>query len=69
MKALISPNELHGGGVRVAEVREEEFPVAEPLYWVDCPDTTHADMFYVDGQFFELPMPEPEEDQIPTTEM
>lgn len=34
MKALISPNEDN----RIVEVAKNEFPVAEPLFWVDCPD-------------------------------
>lgn len=57
MKALISPNEVLGNGVRVAEVAQQEFEVAPPLFWVNCPDDAHADMIYVDGQFVE---PEPE---------
>ena len=45
MKALISPNEPRGEGLRVAEVMLSEFPVAEPLFWVDCPDEVVADMW------------------------
>lgn len=45
MKALISPNEPRGEGLRVAEVMPSEFPVAEPLFWVDCPDEVVADMW------------------------
>lgn len=45
MKALISPNEPRGEGLRVAEVMSSEFPVAEPLFWVDCPDEVVADMW------------------------
>jgi hypothetical protein len=78
MKALISPSEHHGDGVRVAQVSDQEFPVAEPLFWVDCPDATHADMVYVDGAFIEYVVPsqpEPEPDlspligNIPVTEV
>lgn len=45
MKALISPNEPRGEGLRVAEVMPSEFAVAEPLFWVDCPDEVVADMW------------------------
>lgn len=45
MKALISPNEPRGEGLRVAEVMSSEFPVAAPLFWVDCPDEVVADMW------------------------
>lgn len=34
MKALISPLENN----RICEVAENDFPVADPLFWVDCPD-------------------------------
>jgi len=43
MKALISPKEIRDEGVRVAEVASSEFPVAEPLFWVSCPDEVEAD--------------------------
>lgn len=53
MKALISPNELvhlpNGTGLRVADVHVEGFPVAEPLFWLDCADDVVADQFYFDG--------------------
>jgi hypothetical protein len=44
MKALISPNENY----RVADVHEIGFDVSEPLFWVDCPDDTVADIFWYD---------------------
>lgn len=33
-------------GVRLCEVAQEAFPVAEPLFWVDCADDVVADMYY-----------------------
>ena len=66
-KALISPTEPRGDGVRVADVCENEFPVAGPLFWVDCDDSTHSKMIYVDGVFVEPePEPEPEVQPSPT---
>jgi hypothetical protein len=38
---------------RVAQVEPDNktFPVAEPLYWFDCPDNCQADVWYFkDGQ-------------------
>lgn len=68
MKALISPNEkIYASdgtvlGDRIAQVCEESFDVALPLFWVDCPDdcmsSTH---YYSDGQFYLIPPPEPVE--------
>lgn len=57
MKALISPNEPVYNyanppvqiGVRIAQTGSEEFPVADPLYWVDCADTVDANTYYWDG--------------------
>ena len=70
-KALISPLEVrldNNGqeGLRIAAVVADEFPVAEPLYWVDCPDDCVQDKWiYIDGQFIEVidppaELPEPE---------
>lgn len=56
MKALISPNEIinladGATGQRVAQVvADDVFPVAEPLFWMDCADDVVADQFYWDGQ-------------------
>jgi len=55
--ALISPEETVYNyatppvqiGVRIAETAIDEFPVAEPLYWVDCADTVDANTYYWDG--------------------
>lgn len=57
MKALISPNEPVYNyatppaqiGVRIAQTNVEDFPVAAPLYWVDCADTVDANTYYWDG--------------------
>lgn len=61
MKALISPNEivtdyLGNEGQRVAQVAQETFEIAEPLFWTDCPDECVADAWwYVDGVCSPLP--------------
>ena len=57
MKALISPDEKVYNyedppiqiGVRVCDVEAAEFPVAAPLFWVDCDSTIVADRFYYNG--------------------
>ena len=55
-KALISPNEIAKDcnnvsvGVRVCEVMNTEFEVAEPLFWVDCEDRVVADLYYYNNQ-------------------
>lgn len=37
--------------VRVAEVMFTPFDVAQPLFWIDCPDDCEADIwYYKDGQ-------------------
>lgn len=45
MKILVSPNETALNpntneplGARVCDIVEVEFEVAQPLFWVDCPD-------------------------------
>ena len=35
-------------GQRVCQVEQEQFPVAEPLFWVACADDVVADQFYFD---------------------
>lgn len=56
-KALISPVELRydsngNQGYRIAEVSVVEFPVAEPLYWMSCPEDCVQDRWIlVNGQF------------------
>jgi hypothetical protein len=62
MFALISPIEKRDTGYRVAEVAEQVFDVAEPLFWVECPADMAADKFWYnpeDMQFYAMPEPEP----------
>jgi hypothetical protein len=35
---------------RVCEVSDNDFPVSEPLFWVDCDPSVVADQFYYDTQ-------------------
>jgi hypothetical protein len=35
-------------GKRVCEVSENEFPVAEPLFWIDCNNDINASNYYYD---------------------
>ena len=49
-KALISPLENN----RIAEISENDFPVALPLYWIDCPDDCTTNHIY-DGAKFNPP--------------
>jgi hypothetical protein len=59
MKALITPNEIRKQGYRVAQVEQQEFDVALPLFWVDCDDTIVADKFWfdpTDNSFKETPI-------------
>lgn len=48
MKALISPIELRQTGFRVAQVADNQFDVASPLFWVDCSNDVKADQFWYD---------------------
>lgn len=48
MKALISPIEPRETGYRIAQVAEQAFLIAEPLFWVDCADDVVADQFWYD---------------------
>jgi hypothetical protein len=53
-QALISPEETvykYDGtilGERVAEVADAAFPIAPPLFWVNCADDVVAGQFYYD---------------------
>jgi hypothetical protein len=47
-EALISPQEPRKTGYRVAQVEQQEFEVALPLFWVDCADDVVADQFWYD---------------------
>jgi hypothetical protein len=52
---------------RVAEVQENEFPVALPMHWVDCPDDCKADQwYYKDGEVHQKPkdVPIPEDNLL-----
>jgi hypothetical protein len=48
MKALISPTEPRKTGYRVAQVEQQEFEVAAPLFWVTCADYVVADQYWYD---------------------
>lgn len=56
---------------RVAEVLDNEFEIAPPLFWADCADDVVADQFYYDtanqtiNPIVNAPMPEPVQ---PTTD-
>lgn len=68
-KALICPNEpvnFFDGktGYRIAqtETAENIFPVADPLYWVDCADEVMSDFWYfdpADSAIKAVPVPPP----------
>lgn len=59
MKALISPQENN----RIVAVAQQEFPVADPLLWLDCPISCTTEWTYSDGQFLVpfIKVPSPEE--------
>lgn len=74
MKALISPNEKRTDyqgnvGERIAQVEPQTFEVAEPLFWVDCPDDCVADIWWYYNGICEVmpqpPQPEPEPEPTP----
>ena len=67
MYALISPNENN----RIAQVEETEFPVAEPLFWTECPADCTTEWTYVDGQFLPpvVPVPTAEENKQTATRL
>lgn len=47
---------------RVAEVEDQTFEVALPLFWSSCDDDVVADMYYYnnnDGQIYAKPLPPP----------
>lgn len=48
MKALISPNESRETGYRVAQVVENSFDVAAPLFWVECNNDVAQDLYWFD---------------------
>jgi hypothetical protein len=63
MKALVSPQEKRTDyqgnvGDRIAQVEQNEFPVANPLFWTDCPDDCVADVWwYYNGVCEVMPTP------------
>ena len=62
MKALISPMQNN----LVADVVQQEFEVAQPLFWVDCDETIISYQFvYQDGVFspYIPPVPTAEENK------
>lgn len=66
MMALISPEEMvytFDGtflGWRVADVAPTPFPVAKPLFWVDCSSDVVRDQFYYNSETAQiLPIPVP----------
>jgi hypothetical protein len=66
-KALISPIEPVLSGYRVAEVADNDFPVADPLFWIDCSDEIVADQYYFDPSSEEiLIVPQEPKDIIPS---
>jgi len=58
MKALISPNENN----RICQVDAQDFPVADPLFWADCPDNCTTEWTYNNGTF------EPPAPYVPTAD-
>jgi hypothetical protein len=43
--AWVAKSSVLEGAQRVAEVEENTFEVAEPLFWIDCPDECVADQW------------------------
>lgn len=67
--ALISPNEPVETGYRVAEVSDNTFEVAPPLFWVECADDVVADQFWYDPSDDTIkPIPVPTEPAQPVTQ-
>lgn len=60
-KALISPNEVVTApdgtvGARIAQVESATFPIAQPLFWVNCSNDCVADQwYYVNSQCEAIP--------------
>lgn len=76
MQALISPDEnvysLSGEllGVRVAQVSENAFPIAPPLFWTPCAaDTVAVDVYYDTADNIIKPIPVDEAAAILEAEM
>ena len=43
---VIDPNTQQVIGVRICDIVEIPFEVAEPLYWIDCPDEVMGSTHY-----------------------
>lgn len=54
MKALILND-------RVVQIEQQEFPVAQPLYWIECPKECTTNWTYTNNEFLPQPQPTPEE--------
>jgi hypothetical protein len=52
VKALISPKENN----RILEVNNNDFPVAYPLFWVECPDICNTNWIYTATGEFKAPI-------------
>jgi hypothetical protein len=67
MKALISPLEqvidyMGNSGCRVAQVESFAFPIADPLYWIECSDDCAKDQWYlIENELRPIPQPPIEE--------
>lgn len=60
-KALICPTGVTVTGYRVAQVEDQPFEVALPLFWVDCADDVEQDKFWFDPEDATIkPIPAPE---------
>jgi hypothetical protein len=55
MKALISPSENN----RIAQVSLNDFPVSQPLLWLNCPENCTTEWTYDGSNFIEPVIPEP----------
>ena len=60
MKALISP--LENNRICQIEPDNKTFDIAQPLYWIDCPNECKADWTYSNGEFL------PPQPYIPTAD-
>ena len=67
MLALISPQENN----RICQVEQADFPVAEPLFWAECPADCTTEWTYVDGQFLPpvVPVPTAEDNKQTATQL
>lgn len=67
MLALISPNENN----RICQVQETDFPVAQPLFWTECPADCTTEWTYNNGVFEPpaVPVPTAEENKQTATQL